>query len=66
MESFMGMPTAVNQLKKKLEDEAGVVFSKDIAGNHWSANLDGKGIIEDQRTLSQAVWLAARQLGEEV
>lgn len=65
MESFMGMPTAVNQLKKKLENEAGVAFVKHDQ-NSYSATLDGKFIIESQRTLSQAVWLAARQLGEEV
>ena len=65
MESFMGMPTAVNQLKKKLEAEAGVVFVK-VDQNHYHATLDGKPVTDTQRTLSQAVWLAARELGETV
>lgn len=62
----MGMPTAVNKLKKHLESEAGVVFAKDVTANHWSATLDGVVIVPDERTLSQAVWKAAKQLGEEV
>jgi len=61
----MGMPTAVNQLKKKLEAEAGIIFVKHDQ-NNYSATLDGEFIIPSQRTLSQAVWLVARQLGEEV
>lgn len=60
----MGMPTAVNQLKKKLEKEAGVQFEK-LDQNNYRALMDGNPLTDNQRTLSQAVWLAARQLGEE-
>lgn len=59
----MGMPTAVNRLKKKLEEEAGVKFEK-LDQNNYRALMDGKPLTDSQRTLSQAVWLAARQLGE--
>jgi len=60
----MGMPTAVNLLKKKLE-ESGVTFSKP-QDNQWMVKLDDEVIVQKERTLSQAVWAAARKLGEEV
>lgn len=59
----MGFPTEVNRLKVKMES-VGVVFSKDPQGNHWSATLGTEVVVADTRTLSQAVWLAARKLGE--
>ena len=63
----MAMPTAVNKLKQHLETEAGVVFEKDPhTGKHWNAKLGSEVIVPDERTLSQAVWKAARQLGEDV
>lgn len=61
----MGMPTAVNQLKKKLESEAGVKFEK-TDQNNYQASMDGNPLGDGHRTLSQAVWFAARQLGETV
>lgn len=61
----MGFPTETNRTKVKLEG-IGVEFKKDPQGNHWSATLDKEVLVEDTRTLSQAVWLAARKLGEEI
>ena len=63
----MGMPTAVNLLKKKLEAEAGIEFLKvDDLGNHWQARLDGEVLVEKKRTLSEAVWSAACKVGEPI
>lgn len=52
----MGFPTETNRAKVKLEG-IGVEFKKDPQGNHWSATLDKEVLVEDTRTLSQAVWL---------
>lgn len=61
----MGMNTQVAILKKKLEEEAGVVFSKDEAGNRWTAEVYGEPLGEHKRTLSQVVWATADALGED-
>lgn len=53
--------SSTGALKRKLQEEAAVVFKKD--GDYWVAMVDG-GIIASHKYQGDCVQLAARELGE--